>query len=239
MKKLFLILLTVVSLHTFSQNRVKIVPTCNETVDSITKPYPFIKWNYKDFQKTIRADSISSAKCVADSVLNLREDSLANIKRMSDSIRLVKGHKVNVKNISERGISLRKIKVAGDGLLLKRDDTSEIYSITRGRFDKYYITHDGYISAHGVLDVKKVIYESNWGLLSDDLFHNIKIDKVTVEVARRTLTKKFGAFLFYVTLNLDDIESAYTNKETNLMVLNAISQVDNFIESFIGQYQRY
>lgn len=180
-------------------------------------------------------------KRITDS-LNLirrqKEDSMAFIRHITDSLWLVKTHKIHA-NVSGRGLSLHKIKISGDGLLLRKNDVNQIYSISRDAFNHYYISYDGEIKMQGILDVKKVIYESDWSLLSDELFNNVEIAKVSVEITRGAITKKFGAFSFLVKLNIEDLNITSKDEEANSMVLNAISQLEAYISSFIKHYQSY
>lgn len=186
-------------------------------------------------------DSLTKVKRITDS-LNLirrqKEDSMAFIRHITDSLWLVKTHKIHA-NVSGRGLSLHKIKISGDGLLLRKNDVNQIYSISRDAFNHYYISYDGEIKMQGILDVKKVIYESDWSLLSDELFNNVEIAKVSVEITRGAITKKFGAFSFLVKLNIEDLNITSKDEEANSMVLNAISQLEAYISSFIKHYQSY
>lgn len=197
----------------------------------------------KKFEK-LRHDSIANIKRIAkqraDSIAMLKKrhaDSLASIRRIIDSIWLAKVEKIKSSTLSGYGISLQKIKIKGDGLLLRKDKTYRTYSITRDDYNRYHLVHDGDMRSYGVLDVKKVIYESDWSLLSDDLFNSVEITKVTMEISRGTRTNKFGVFSFFFTLNLDDLDMIYKDKETAQGVLNSISQIDKYITSFINHYQ--
>ena len=188
-------------------------------------------------------DSLAKVKRITDSLNLIRiqkkeEDSLAFIRHIADSLWLVKTHKIHA-NVSGRGLSLHKIKISGDGLLLRKNDVNQIYSISRDAFNHYYISYDGEIKMQGILDVKKVIYESDWSLLSDELFNNVEIAKVSVEITRGAITKKFGAFSFLVKLNIEDLNITSKDEEANSMVLNAISQLEAYISSFIKHYQSY
>lgn len=178
----------------------------------------------------MRADSIAAAKRVADSI------ALAE-KRRVDSLRLTKEREITARIASSPKLSLKKVKVTGHGLLLSRDKTWREYTIRMDDFNRILVTYEGDTRVRGELDVLKVIYESDWGLLSDDLFHNVEIVKATAEISQGARTKKFGVFSFLFTLNLDDLDTVYTDEETLLIVQNSISQIEKYVTSFIKHYQ--
>lgn len=180
-----------------------------------------------------RQDSI----LMAQRLLKMRADSIATAKRVADSLRLAKEREIIARLSSGNRLSLNKVKVTGHGMLLSKDETWREYTIRMGDFNRILITYEGNTRLRGELDVLKTIYESDWSLLSDDLFHSVEIAKATIEISQGALIKKFGAFSFLFTLNLDDLDSIYADKEANLTVLTAASQVDRFIASFMRHYQ--
>ena len=138
---------------------------------------------------------------------------------------------------SGNGLSLSKVKVTGHGMLLSKDETWREYTIRMDDFNRIRVTYEGTARLRGELDVLKTIYDSDWNLLSDNLFQSIEISKMTLEISQGAYTKKFGAFSFLVTINLNDFNSIYTDEEANLTVSYAISQVERFISSFMNHYQ--
>ncbi|MBD8387926.1 WG repeat-containing protein [Dysgonomonas sp. BGC7] len=181
-----------------------------------------------------RQDSIlmvqREQKRLADSIMMVK-------KRRTDSIRQAQENRINAMPSLEEGISLHKIKVTGHGLLLSKDKTWREYTIRMDDFNRILITYEGNTRVRGELDVLKVIYESDWKLLSDDLFHSVEIAKATTEISRGARTKKFGVFSFLFTLNLDDLDKVFTDEETLLTVQNSISQIERYITSFINHYK--
>lgn len=177
-----------------------------------------------------RADSITAAKRVADSIVLAK-------KRIADSLRLVKEREIMARVDSGGRLSRQKVSVTGHGLLLSKDETWKHYTIRMDDFNRIFTTYNGQSRYKGEIDALKVIYESEWELLSDNLFHSIEVVKATAEISQGARTKKFGVFSFLFTLNLDDLDATYTDEEANFTVLIAISQIDKFIDSFIRHYQ--
>ncbi len=178
----------------------------------------------------MRADSIAAAKRVADSIALVR-------KRVTDSLRLAKERELTAITSSGVGLSLKKVKVTGHGLLLSKDKTWREYTIRMDDFNRILVTYEGDTRVRGELNVLKVIYKSDWSLLSDDLFHNVEIVKATTEISQGARTKKFGVFSFLFTLNLDDIDKVFTDEATLLTVQNSIYQIERYITSFINHYK--
>ena len=181
-----------------------------------------------------RQDSILLAqrekKRVADSIAMVK-------KRQADSIRLAQENRINAMPSPGQGISLKKVKVTGHGLLLSKNETWREYTIQLDDFfNRLHVNYSGGIKYSGELDVLKVIHKSDWGLLSNDLFHSVEINKMTAEISQGGRTKKFGVFSFLFTLNLEDFDTVYTDEEVNLTVSNAITQIDRYITSFIDHY---
>ncbi|GGJ95448.1 WG repeat-containing protein [Parabacteroides faecis] len=186
----------------------------------------------KEQKEQTRRDSV----LMAQKLQKIRVDSAVATQRAADSLRLAKERKV-ANMSSGAGLSLKKVKVTGHGLLLSKDEAWREYTIQLDDFNRLFITHEGDTRLQGELDVLKVIYESDWGLLADDLFHSIEITKATTEISRGVRTQKYGIFSFLITLNLDNLDITYTEKEANSTVLNAISQVERYITSFMKHYQ--
>lgn len=178
----------------------------------------------------MRADSIATAKRIADSIALEK-------KRVADSLQLAKEREIIERIASGPKLSLKKVKVTGHGLLLSKDKTWREYTIRMDDFNRILVTYEGDTRVRGELDVLKAIYESDWGLLSDDLFHNVEVVKTTVGISQGARTKKFGVFSFLFTLNLDDLDMVYTDEETLLIVQNSISQIERYVTSFIKHYQ--
>lgn len=178
----------------------------------------------------MQADSIAMAKRIADSITVAE-------KRRVDSLRLAKEREITENSSLVAGLSPNKVKVTGHGLLLSKDKTWREYTIRLDDFNRLLITYEGDTRVRGELDVLKVIYESDWGLLSDDLFHSVEIVKATTEISQGARTKKFGVFSFLFTLNLDDLDKVFTDEETLLTVQNSISQIEKYITSFINHYK--
>ena len=180
-----------------------------------------------------RQDSILLAqreqKRVADSIAMVK-------KRQADSIRLAQENRINAMPSSGQGISLKKVKVTGHGLSLSKKETWKEYTVQLDDFNRLLVNYSGGIKYSGELDVLKVIHKSDWGLLSNDLFHSVEINKMTAEISQGGRTKKFGVFSFLFTLNLEDFDTVYTDEEVNLTVSNAITQIDRYITSFIDHY---
>lgn len=170
------------------------------------------------------------AKRVADSITVVE-------KRRVDSLRLAREREITERMSSGAGLSLKKVKVTGHGLLLSKDKTWREYTIRMDDFNRILVTYEGDTRVRGELDVLKVIYESEWGLLSDDLFHNVEIVKATAEISQGARTKKFGVFSFLFMLNLDDLDMVHKDEETLLIVQNSISQIERYVTSFIKHYQ--
>lgn len=170
-------------------------------------------------------------------LLRRRADSIATAKRVADSIVLAKERKIIAKISSGNGLSLSKVKVTGHGMLLSKDKTLREYTIRMDDFDRIRITYEGTTRLRAELDVLKTIYESDWSLLPDNLFQSIEISKMTLEISQGFYTKKFGVFSFRVTVNLDDFNSIYTDEEANITFSYAISQMEKFISSFMNRYQ--
>lgn len=179
-----------------------------------------------------RKDSIQ----MVQKLLNERADSIAAAKRV-DSLRLAKEREIIARISSGKGLSLGKVKVTGHGMLLSKNETWQEYTVRMDDFNRIRVTYEGTARLRGELDVLKTIYESNWNLLSDNLFQSIEISKMTLKISQSAYTKNFSAFSFLVTIDLDDFNSIYTNEEANLTVSYAISQVERFISSFIDHYQ--
>lgn len=180
-----------------------------------------------------RKDSI----LMAQELLKKRADSIATAKRVADSLNLAKEREIIARISSGNGLSLSKVKVTGHGMLLSKDETWQEYTVRMDDFNRICVTYEGTTRLRGELDVLKTIYESDWSLLSDNLFQSIEISKMTVEILQGAYTKKFGAFSFLVTINFNDFNSIYTDEEANLTVSYAISQVERFISSFMNHYQ--
>lgn len=180
-----------------------------------------------------RKDSI----LMAQELLKKRTDSITTAKRVADSLSLAKEREIIARISSGNGLSLSKVKVTGHGMLLSKDETWREYTIRMDDFNRIRVTYEGTARLRGELDVLKTIYDSDWNLLSDNLFQSIEISKMTLEISQGAYTKKFGAFSFLVTINLNDFNSIYTDEEANLTVSYAISQVERFISSFMNHYQ--
>jgi hypothetical protein len=180
-----------------------------------------------------RQDSI----LMVQQLLKMRADSIATVKRVADSLRLAKEREIIARISSGNGLSLSKVKVTGHGMLLSKDETWREYTVRMDDFNRIRVTYEGNTRLRGELDVLKTIYESDWSLLSDNLFQGVEISKMTLEISQGAYTKKFGAFSFLVTLNLDDFNNVHTDEETNLTVSYAISQMERFISSFMNHYQ--
>ncbi len=180
-----------------------------------------------------RQDSI----LMVQQVLKMRADSIAAAKRVADSLILAKEREIIARISSGNRLSLSKVKVTGHGMLLSKDKTWREYTVRMDDFNRIRITYEGNTRLRGELDVLKTIYESDWSLLSDVLFQSIEISKMTLEISQGAYTKKFGAFSFLVTLNLDNFNNIHTDEEANLTVSYAISQMERFISSFMNHYQ--
>lgn len=180
-----------------------------------------------------RKDSI----LMAQELLKKRTDSITIAKRVADSLSLAKEREIIARISSGNGLSLSKVKVTGHGMLLSKDETWREYTIRMDDFNRIRVAYEGTARLRGELDVLKTIYDSDWNLLSDNLFQSIEISKMTLEISQGAYTKKFGAFSFLVTINLNDFNSIYTDEEANLTVSYAISQVERFISSFMNHYQ--
>lgn len=178
-----------------------------------------------------RRDSI----LMAQRLLKIRTDSVARAKCVADSLRLVREEIANTS--FGVGISLKKVKVTGHGLLLSKGRTWREYTIRMDDFNRILVTYEGNTKVQGELDVLKVIHESEWRLLSDDLFHNVEIVKAITEISQGARTKKFGVFSFLFTLNIDDLDMIHTDEETLLTVQKSISQIERYITSFINHYK--
>lgn len=142
-----------------------------------------------------------------------------------------------IENAQSNGLSLNKVSVKGHGLLLSKDEIWREYTIRMDDFNRILVAHKGDSRVRSELDVLKVIYSSDWSLLSDDLFSKIEISKATIDVARGSYSRKYGMFQFFVTLNIDDLNIVYTDENANIKVLAAISQMEKYIASFINHYQ--
>lgn len=180
-----------------------------------------------------RKDSI----LMAQELLKKRTDSITIAKRVADSLSLAKEREIIARISSGNGLSLSKVKVTGHGMLLSKDETWREYTIRMDDFNRIRVAYEGTARLRGELDVLKTIYDSDWNLLSDNLFQSIEISKMTLEISQGAYTKKFGTFSFLVTINLNDFNSIYTDEEANLTVSYAISQVERFISSFMNHYQ--
>lgn len=174
---------------------------------------------------------------MAQELLKRQADSSATAKRIADSISLAKEREIIARISSGKGLSLSKVKVTGHGMLLSKDETWQEYTIRMDDFNRIRVTYEGTVKLQGELDVLKTIYESDWNLLSDNLFQSIEISKMTLEVSQGAYTKKFSSFSFLITVDINDFNSIYTDEESNLIVSYAISQVERFISSFINHYQ--
>lgn len=189
---------------------------------------------YNDiFTRIVRTDSILEAK----ELLRRQADSIAAVRRIADSIYAAKEREIITRISSGKGLSLSKVKVTGHGGLLSKDETWHDYTIRMDDFNRIYVTYEGSTKFHNELDVLKTIYESDWNLLPDNLFQSVEIRKLTVQISQGYYTKKFGAFSFLLTLNIDNFHKVYTDKEVNIIVSYAVSQVEKFISSFIIHYQ--
>ena len=149
----------------------------------------------------------------ADSIAKVSEDELAQNKKANK-------------------ISLKKIEITGDGLLLEKGESHRLYSITQDQYNRYTLADKGSIGMRSILDVKKVIHDSELELLSDSLFHNIEINKVSIRISSNGRgVQRFGSLIFYITANINDISEIYENKNVLNLLLKAVSQVDDYIPS--------
>lgn len=139
--------------------------------------------------------------------------------------------------VESNELSLSKVSVKGSGLLLSKDEVWREYTIKMDDFNRILVTQKENARVRGELDVLKVIYSSDWSLLSDELFSKIEITKATIDIAQGAYSRKYGIFQFFVTLNIDDINMLYTDKVANLTILTAVSQMEKYITSFINHYQ--
>jgi hypothetical protein len=142
-----------------------------------------------------------------------------------------------VSNNTAQGISQKKIEITGEGLLLKKDKDYSTYSITQEEYNRYLITYDGDIGIHDILDVKKVIYNSDLDLLSDNLFYSIEISKLSATATRNGKVQRYGSFVFHIKVNIKNLNDTYTDKKTLNTLLLAITQVNEYIVSFEKFYQ--
>lgn len=196
-----------------------------------------------------QADSINTAKMLAQ-IEKARQDSVllaeATARRMRDNliVERIKNDPIEKVNVERRyteqetnKISLEKITITGDGLLLRKDENHQVYSITQDYYNRYQLTHDMDVGLHAVLDVKKVIYGSDLKLLSDSLFHSIDISKLSINISSRSrVDQQFGGFLFNIKTTIKDINEIYDNKEILNTLLLSIRQVDNYMSSFKKLY---
>ena len=116
-----------------------------------------------------RKDSI----LMAQELLKKRADSIATAKRVADSLSLAKEREIIARISSGNGLSLSKVKVTGHGMLLSKDETWREYTIRMDDFNRIRVTYEGTARLRGELDVLKTIYDSDWNLLSDNLFQSI------------------------------------------------------------------
>lgn len=147
---------------------------------------------------------------MAQELLKRQADSSATAKRIADSISLAKEREIIARISSGKGLSLSKVKVTGHGMLLSKDETWQEYTIRMDDFNRIRVTYEGTVKLQGELDVLKTIYESDWNLLSDNLFQSIEISKMTLEVSQGAYTKKFSSFSFLITVDINDFNYILT-----------------------------